>query len=362
MIKFPFYYLSLLVLMSTTAIAQKGITFDKTVHNFGTLIEGDEAVARFTFTNTGTKPITLVNVHASCGCTTPKWTKTAVAPGEKGIVDAVYSSQGRAGNFNKTVTVNTDGDPQYVVLRITGKVDQSPFKMTSGNMKLEKAYMYMGDITVDDAVTQTIRLMNAGDKVLNFFPEKIKKAAHISVTLSKTTLQPNEEALMTLRFDATKIKDWGYSYGSFNLVTDDDIKPEKRIGYAAKIKENFAAMPEGAKHPTVIYEKERHNFGDIQQRSRVTTSFIIKNEGEATLYIRKTKASCGCTVSRPQSSVLKPGEQTTLDVTYSTGSRKGKQSKSITVITNDPKKDETILWIDANIIEPEKKEEEKKKE
>lgn len=344
-----------LALLSTSVFAQKKITFDKTVHDFNKIMEGDQAEATFTFTNTGKEPITLINVRASCGCTTPTWTKEAVAPGKTGIVKALYNSKGRPGKFNKTITVNTNGEPQYVVLRITGDVQQSAFKTTNGSLKMEKAYVYFGNITIDSQGKETVRIMNDGTKPITFFPEKTKKPEHLTFTLSKTVLQPKEEALLTMNFDATKLKDWGYSYGSINLETDDTEKPQKRIGFAAKLKENFAAMPEGTKHPTVVYERNRHDFGDLQQRTIVKTTFKIKNEGENTLYIRKTKASCGCTVSKPQSSVLAPGEETTLDVQYSTGSRKGKQKKSITIITNDPKKDETILWIEANIVVPETK-------
>ncbi|MGB0522828.1 MAG: DUF1573 domain-containing protein [Flammeovirgaceae bacterium] len=338
-----------------TGYAQKKIQFDKTAHEFSKIMEGEQAEATFTFTNTGKEPITLVNVKASCGCTTPSWTKTPVLPGKTGIVKALYNSQGRPGPFNKTITVNTDGEPQYVVLRISGMVEQSLFKYTSGNLKMEKAYIYFGDITIDATANHSLQIKNIGQKALNLFPEKTKIPEHITFKLSKTTLQPDEEATIDMSFDATKIRDWGYSYGSIKLETDDETKPQKRIGFAAKLKENFAAMPEGTKHPTVVYEKTRHDFGNLEQRAQVSTSFKIKNEGEGTLYIRKTKASCGCTVSKPKKNVLEPGEETTLDVTYSTGSRKGKQKKSITVITNDPKKDEIILWIEANILVPETK-------
>ena len=359
MVKPKYTYIIFILVLTAIAqlgYAQKKLEFETTIHNFGNITEGEPAEATFTFKNTGKEPITLVNVHASCGCTTPSWTKTPVAPGQTGTVKATYDSKNRQGSFNKTITVRTDGEPQYIVLRITGDVKQSTFNKTVGNLKMEKVYAYFGNIYVDSQATHTFRIMNGGNEVMTIFPEKIKKPAHLTVNISKNSLQPNEEALVVLRFDASKIKDWGYSYGSFNIETDDKEKPQKRVGFAAKIKENFAGMPEGTQHPKVIYDKTRHDFGNIQQRTQVQAEFKIKNEGEGTLYIRKTKASCGCTVSVPKKNVLAPGEETVLEVTYSTGSRKGKQKKSITVITNDPNKDEVILWIEGHIEIPKSQE------
>ena len=66
--------------------------FDKTVHNFGRLMEDDPPVnCTFTFTNKGTKPVAIYQVLSSCGCTTAGWTKRPVAPGESGEVTATLS-------------------------------------------------------------------------------------------------------------------------------------------------------------------------------------------------------------------------------------------------------------------------------
>ena len=65
------------------------------------------------------------------------------------------------------------------------------------------------------------------------------------------------------------------------------------------------------------------------------------------LIIRKTKASCGCTATQPQKEILTSKDSTIIDVTFYSGERSGKQRKSITVITNDPKNAQTTLWIEA---------------
>lgn len=56
------------------------IKFETTSHSFGNIIEGQIARYDFKFINTGTEPLILSNVSASCGCTTPKWPREALAP------------------------------------------------------------------------------------------------------------------------------------------------------------------------------------------------------------------------------------------------------------------------------------------
>src|SRR5699024_1959791 len=93
-------------------------------HDFGTLEEGDPAIAEFTFKNTGNVPIIIQNVHPSCGCTTPYWSKHPVKPGETGVIKAAYGTQGRVGAFNKSITVSSNAGRS--VLFIKGLVKRAP--------------------------------------------------------------------------------------------------------------------------------------------------------------------------------------------------------------------------------------------
>ena len=60
--------------------------------------------------------------HASCGCTSPEWTKEDVAPGETGEIVVEFDSKGKKGMQNKSVTVITNSEPQAKVLSFSGEV------------------------------------------------------------------------------------------------------------------------------------------------------------------------------------------------------------------------------------------------
>jgi hypothetical protein len=93
-------------------------------HNFGNIPEGPAVSTDFEFENKGKEPIILSGVQASCGCTTPTWTKEPVAPGKKGKITATYNTQGRPGNFVKTITVNSNVGTK--IIKITGVVEKAP--------------------------------------------------------------------------------------------------------------------------------------------------------------------------------------------------------------------------------------------
>jgi hypothetical protein len=102
------------------------ILWSDTLIDFGTINMGDSIQVKFQCTNTGNKPLFLTGVRASCGCTIPSYTESAILPGEKGIVTASFNSnKSHPGDIYKTVyvTSNTPGGDNYV-LTFTGKIVQ----------------------------------------------------------------------------------------------------------------------------------------------------------------------------------------------------------------------------------------------
>jgi hypothetical protein len=103
------------------------ISWTTTVHDFGVFKEeAGLQTAKFEFVNTGNAPLFITNVKASCGCTTPEWTKEPVQPGAKGYVTATYNPANRPGKFNKSITVTTNEFQPTSVIRIEGEVIPKP--------------------------------------------------------------------------------------------------------------------------------------------------------------------------------------------------------------------------------------------
>ena len=116
-----YFFLLVMVGLAGLAYAQEAklngpvITFEKKVHDFGDISQGDKVEETFKFTNTGNEPLIITNVQVTCGCTTPKgWPRDPIAPGQKGELTIAFNSTGKMGRVNKVVTivsnaVNADG-------------------------------------------------------------------------------------------------------------------------------------------------------------------------------------------------------------------------------------------------------------
>ena len=101
---------------------QPVITFDKTEHDFGNLLQGEVVTYSFHFKNTGNAPLIISSVSTSCGCTAGDFSREPVAPGKEGIVKATYNSKGHNGMQNKSLTIVSNTNPAQTVLRLKGKV------------------------------------------------------------------------------------------------------------------------------------------------------------------------------------------------------------------------------------------------
>lgn len=76
------------------------------VKRFDTLEAGGKTTITFKFRNTGSKPLHLTDVRASCGCTVPAFTHGAIAPGGEGEVTGAFSSgQTQPGDVTKELFV-----------------------------------------------------------------------------------------------------------------------------------------------------------------------------------------------------------------------------------------------------------------
>ncbi|SHI88717.1 protein of unknown function [Hymenobacter daecheongensis DSM 21074] len=167
------------------ARAQGVMTFEKDSHDFGNVAEGTMATHEFRFKNTGNQPIVIANVQASCGCTTPDWTKTPVLPGKSGMVKAMYSSAGRPGVFNKTVTVTSNAATPSTVLSIKGTVlDKAQVKAT-----LTPAQLAQSPRLTLDRTTHDFGKMEAGQQPSARFT--VKNTGKQELVLSQLTSSCN---------------------------------------------------------------------------------------------------------------------------------------------------------------------------
>jgi hypothetical protein len=99
---------------------QPKIKFDKSIHDFATLKQGDKPTATFSYTNVGKNTLEIYKVKPSCGCTVVEIDKKTLKSGETGKLSLVFDTQGKEGVQDKHITIYTN-DPTNHAAVITLK-------------------------------------------------------------------------------------------------------------------------------------------------------------------------------------------------------------------------------------------------
>lgn len=80
--------------------------FDEHKHDFGPVARGGIVRHPFAVVNRLSEPITIIDVHASCGCTTGQATVSTLPPGGKGFVIAQMDTRNFVGRKETILFVN----------------------------------------------------------------------------------------------------------------------------------------------------------------------------------------------------------------------------------------------------------------
>jgi hypothetical protein len=104
------------------------LEFEKNEHDFGTIKEGEKIAYSFKFKNSGKVDLLISNARGSCGCTVPQYPKMPIKPGDSGVIDVTFDSQGKTGHQAKQITIVANTIPSTTILTITGEVIPSETK------------------------------------------------------------------------------------------------------------------------------------------------------------------------------------------------------------------------------------------
>lgn len=356
-------YITLFILLigwyaGAQQIHQEAImTFEKSAHDFGTVREDVGLVEYdFFFINTGNIPLKIENVKASCGCTTPAWTKDDIIPGDSGFIKIQYNPLNRPGPFNKTITVTSNAEPNVSVLAIEGNVLPKPetiadeFPHQIGNLRFRYKILNMGNITTRDTVFRKFPVYNDGQSII-VFSERVVGPDHIRVEFEPKILTPGRRGNITLTYDPAIKGELGFSSDNIIIFTNEKEDSNKQFNVYATVEEYFPPLREEelAVAPKITFDKTIHDFGSLEQGKVVDTEFLFYNEGKQDLNIRQAKAVCNCTAIKLEKETIGPGESAKILVEFDTSAIIGNQQKSIVLFTNDPKAPTRVLTLKARV-------------
>ncbi len=347
-----------LVGVTMAAMAQKPeIVFNELEHDFGTFKESDgNQTTTFQFTNNGEVPLVLNSVRASCGCTTPKWTREPVAPGKTGEIQVSYNPKNRPGAFNKSVMVRSNAANGTTILRIKGRVEEGEKTLAElypreiGKLRVKRNHISFSRMKESEKETKEIDLANAGDEPVEVGFRRVPD--HVEVKAEPQTILPGKVGKLIVTYDAEKANTYGFTSHRVYLSLNGSKDYRASVGVSATIEEDFSHLTEEelANAPVAVFSEEKYDFGELKQGEKKDHTFTLSNDGKSELIIRNVRSSCGCTAVAPAKKVIAPGESAPVKVTFNSRGKRGRQSKSITVITNDPNNPTSRLRISCNVV------------
>jgi len=328
---------------ATFAQGKPIVKFEKTTHDFGQVAEEDGKVTyKFAFTNEGDAPLVISQVTASCGCTTPEWTKEPVPPKGKGSISVTYDTNGRPGPIGKTVNVVTNQpDNSTVVLSIKGNVSpksltpEQRYPLQNGDLRLKSLVSNYGNVAINAKRQHIIEIYNAGKTPLSLKYTDLPK--YMTVKTEPASIPANSAGQLIVTFDAVLAKAYGRYAGYFGVIVNNNTTAtNNKIAYSATVIDDFSNV-NNATAPKIGIGTAFFNFGPFSDEKAPKTQILkISNSGQSNLLIRKI--SCNdpsVTVSIPKT-VVKKGEIVDVKVTVQPGKIKEVTNASLTVVTNDP--------------------------
>lgn len=337
-----------------TASAQSKIDFEIVDHDFGEIDEsGGPVEFTFAFVNKAEMPVKITNVKASCGCTTPGWTREEVMPGDSGFVKAQYNPRNRPGKFRKSLRITTTDRSSDQTLYIMGFVKPRPktpeeeFPVLAGDFRLRYKGLNMGKLTTEKSTSKSFDIYNASDTIMGLNSDEIVIPKHLSIALLPETLGPRQVGKLVIDYDPVKKNDYGFVSDNIRLGNMD----EQGLSVISVIEEYFPEMTaeELDEAPKLEVSSRVFDFGKVKAGTIIETAFELSNVGKEKLEFRNIKSNCECLTYEIKNRSIKKGKSQTLNVFFDTSEMGGNQYKAITIYANDPVNPTQLITIKGSV-------------
>jgi len=337
------FYLLLtgLIFFSGWAGAQnEKISFNKTEHDFGVIGEQDgNASIDFVLTNRSKEPIVISKVTASCGCTTPIWTREPIEQGKTGTISVSYNPLRRIGSFTKTITVFVANQPSPFYLRISGEVVEGKMKGVPGETYPESIGNYRFKSTDLDfgqvgwKQTKTIRWEVFNDSDSPITQKTLKLPKYITIVFNPQVIPAKTAATVDVNLNAQDEDTYGYFSGDITLSIND---APQNFHYSVTVLDDFTQLSPTQKSDAgrINVNMDEINFGDFT--AGVNKTLKISNSGKSVLNVRAIQSTDpAITVSRTRLSI-NPQEIAEIRIIADNKKIRSKLSSKLTIISDDP--------------------------
>jgi len=208
------------------------IQFPTTVFDFGKATFGELVNHEFIFTNAGSQPLVIKDVHPGCGCTTVKQWSHEVPPGQEGTVSLSFDTANFSGPVAKSVAVTCNDTNQPVVsLQIKGNVWR-PIEVTPQSAN------FTGPLDSLSNLSRTIKILNQDKEPLTLSSPQTSHRA-IAAEIQTNQVGQNYQLLVSL----VPPLGAGNLFGEVTMKTSSPMIPVLKVSVFAIVRPGVMVLP-----------------------------------------------------------------------------------------------------------------------
>lgn len=315
-----------------------------TSHNFGAFSEEDgPQTTTFELINDGDSPMVILSGRATCGCTTPIYPKSPIAPGDTAIIRVTYDPDSRPGRFSKAVYIETNTEPSRSRLDIKGVVIGSgatiarKYPLDLGPLKLAQRAFVLGE--VDKGHLKTVYFDGYNRSSDSLRVQIVSKPSWIDITVAPEAAPPGEQLSLLAYVNSAKCPLYGLVEDSVTIAPRPG--EEYTVPLTLLVKEDFSTLSADklATAPVAALSERTLELGKVARSgASVTAKFSIGNAGHNPLHLRRVYSSDpGISIAIDGSETIKKGKHTNVSVTVDPSAfHTDIISARVNVITDDP--------------------------
>lgn len=339
----------LLLTASQTLLAQARFVADHEILKTGEIIYKQPRRIVFSFVNRGDKPLTLTDVHPSCGCTKVEYPKTPIAPGQRGEIIAIYDAA-MLGTFSKHLHVYTDATSDPILLTMQGRVvtteselisdAESRFPYDLGNVRMSTNYIEFDNVNRGDYPTCEFMVYNTERTA--FRPQLMHLPPYLTAQYLPENIPGGKIGKIRLTLDSDKVPSLGLNQTSVYLARymGDKVSEDNEVNISAVLLPAFATLDatQIEQAPKLELSETDVTIGGFGKKKEKTHIIRLRNNGKTTLEIKNIQVFNQAVGVALSSRNIKPGKEAKLKIiVYPQNLKRSKARPRVLLISTDPR-------------------------
>lgn len=329
---------------ATIPTVQAQLAFEPSEWDFGSIRETDGPVSHtFTGKNGSDRPLVILDVVTTCGCTVPEFSKQPILPGAETRITVTYDPTNRPGTFDRELWVYSSDRKRIATLTIRGQVTPRPKSIeeqypvdAGGGLRLSSTLCAFSYIYPGKRMQSVIGYANTSPREIRLELRPEITSGLLSADYPQT-IAPGARGQINLGYliPADRPR-YGTIRDAMQVFVDGRSRDVRIVTHGIGA-DNPAGMPEG-RAPRCEISENILKFGTVKHNApERRMRFTLSNTGRGELVVRSVESGGHVAATLRPGTTVPPGQSAETEVVLDPASQQyGVMSDFLIIVTNDP--------------------------